>query len=148
VLSLYAMQQISPSNEDVKLDKRFEMLIDQFEREVAPYDKWSRVAAISSSAGVVTSIVLAMLLLPSGYTVYAAIGGILASIILTKLPILYADHKKHEISTHKYKPITGVCMCDLYQYRTHLRKMETATTSAERIRHNKLANYYKHQMGL
>ncbi len=142
------MQQISPSNDEVKLDKRLEMLIDQFEREVAPYDKWSRVAAISSSAGVVTSIVLAMLFLPSGYTVYAAIGGILATIILTKLPILYADHKKHEISTHKYKPVTGVCMCDLYQYRTHLRKMETATTSGERIRHNKLAKYYKRQMGL
>lgn len=142
------MQQISPSNDEVKLDKRLEMLIDQFEREVAPYDKWSRVAAISSSAGVVTSIVLAMLFLPSDYTVYAAIGGILATIILTKLPILYADHKKHEISTHKYKPVTGVCMCDLYQYRTHLRKMETATTSGERIRHNKLAKYYKHQMGL
>jgi hypothetical protein len=88
-----------------------------------------------------------MLLLPSAFTVYAAIGGILASIVLTKLPILYVDHKKHQISIHKYKPVTGVCMCDLYQYRTHLRKMETATTSAERIRHYKLANYYKHQMG-
>ena len=141
------MQQITSSKE-VKLDKRLEMLIDQFEREVAPYDKWSRIAAISSSAGVVTSIILSMLLLPSAYTMYAAIGGILASIVLTKLPIFYADHKKHEISTHKYKPITGVCMCDLYQYRTHMRKMETATTSAERIRHNKLANYYKRQMGL
>jgi hypothetical protein len=39
-------------------------------------------------------------------------------------------------------------MCDLYQYRTHLRRMEMATTTVERIRHNKLANYYKHQMGL
>jgi hypothetical protein len=136
------------SSREVKLDERLEMLIDQFEREVAPYDRWSRIAAISSSAAVVTSIVLSMLLLPPGYTVYAAIGGILASIVVTKLPILYADHKKHQISTHKYKPITGVCMCDLYQYRTHLRRMETATTSAERIRHNKLANYYRHQMGL
>jgi hypothetical protein len=141
------MQQTTSSNE-VKLDERLEMLIDQFEREVAPYDRLSRIAAISSSAAVVTSIVLSMLLLPPGYTVYAAVGGILASIVLTKLPILYADHKKHEISTHKYKPVTGVCMCDLYQYRTHLRRMETATTSAERIRHNKLANYYKRQMGL
>lgn len=141
------MQQITSSKE-VKLDKRLEMLIDQFEQEVAPYDKWSRIAAISSSAGVVTSILLSMLLLPSAYIMYAAIGGILASIVLTKLPIIYADHKKHEISANKYKPVTGVCMCDLYQYRTHLRKMETATTSAERIRHNKLANYYKRQMGL
>jgi hypothetical protein len=141
------MQQTTSSNE-VRLDERLEMLIDQFEREVAPYDRLSRIAAISSSAAVVTSIVLSMLLLPPGYIGYAAVGGILASIVLTKLPILYADHKKHEISTHKYKPVTGVCMCDLYQDRTHLRRMETATTSAERIRHNKLANYYKHQMGL
>ena len=141
------MPQITSSKE-VKLDKRLEMLIDQFEREIAPYDRWSRIAAISSSAAVVTSIVLSMLLLPSDYTLYAAVGGILASIVLTKLPILYADHKKHEISTHKYKPVTGVCMCDLYQYRTHLRRMEMATSTADRIRHNKLANYYKHQMGL
>jgi hypothetical protein len=141
------MQDITSSKE-VKLDTMLEMLIDQFEREVAPYDRWSRIAAISSSAAVVTSIVLSMLLLPSDYTLYAAVGGILASIILTKLPILYADHKKHEISTHKYKPVTGVCMCDLYQYRTHLRRMEIATTTADRIRHNKLANYYKQQMGL
>jgi hypothetical protein len=141
------MQPITSSKE-VKLDNRLEMLIDQFEREVAPYDRWSRIAAISSSAAVVTSIVLSMLLLPSEYTLYAAVGGILASIVLTKLPILYADHKKHEISTHKYKPVTGVCMCDLYQYRTHLRRMEMATTTADRIRHNKLANYYKHQMGI
>jgi hypothetical protein len=136
------------SSKEVKLDNRLEMLIDQFEREVAPYDRWSRIAAISSSAAVVTSIMLSMLLLPSDYTLYAAVGGILASIVLTKLPILYADHKKHEISTHKYKPVTGVCMCDLYQYRTHLRRMEMATTTADRIRHNKLANYYKHQMGI
>ena len=141
------MHQLTSSKE-VKLDKRLDMLIDQFEREVAPYDRWSRIAAVSSSAAVVTSIVLSMLLLPSGYTLYAAVGGILASIVLTKLPILYADHKKHEISTHKYKPVTGVCMCDLYQYRTHLRRMEVATSTADRIRHNKLANYYKHQMGL
>ena len=141
------MQPITYSKE-VKLDNRLEMLIDQFEREVAPYDRWSRIAAISSSAAVVTSIVLSMLLLPSDYTLYAAVGGILASIVLTKLPILYADYKKHEISTHKYKPVTGVCMCDLYQYRTHLRRMEMATTTADRIRHNKLANYYKHQMGI
>ena len=136
------------SSEDGKLDKRLEMLIDQFERDVAPYDRLSRIAAITTSAGVVTSIVLSMLILPSAYTLYVGVGGILASIVLTKLPILYADHKKHEISTHKYKPVTGVCMCDLYQYRTHLRKMEMAATTGERIRHNKLANYYKHQMGL
>ena len=139
--------QTTSSNE-VKLDKRLEMLIDQFEREVAPYDRWARIAAITTSPGIVMSIVLSILLLPSAYTVYTAVGGIIASIVLTKLPILYADHKKHEISRHKYKPVTGVCMCDLYQYRTHLHKMEMATTTVDRMRHHKLANYYKHQMGL
>ncbi|MDQ3947633.1 MAG: hypothetical protein M3218_00750, partial [Thermoproteota archaeon] len=127
MLSLYPMQ--TTSSEEGKLDKRLEMLIDQFEQEVAPYDRWSRISAITAPAGVVTSIVLSMLLLPSAYTFYVAIGGIIASIGLTKLPILYADHKKHEISRHKYKPVTGVCMCDLYQYRTHLRKMEMATNT-------------------
>lgn len=135
------------SLKEVKLDRGLEMLIDQFEREVAPYDRWSRIAAITTSAGVVISIVLSMLLLPSAYIMYAAIGGIIATIVLTKLPILYADYKKHEISRQKYKPVTGVCMCDLYQYRTHLHRMEMATSTVERIRHNKLANYYKHQMG-
>ena len=139
--------QTTSSNE-VKLDERLEMLIDQFEREVAPYDRWARIAAITTSPGIVMSIVLSILLLPSAYTVYTAVGGIIASIVLTKLPILYADHKKHEISRHKYKPVTGVCMCDLYQYRTHLHKMEMATTTVDRMRHHKLANYYKHQMGL
>jgi hypothetical protein len=139
--------QTTSSNE-VKLDKRLEMLIDQFEREVAPYDRWARIAAITTSPCIVMSIVLSILLLPSAYTVYTAVGGIIASIVLTKLPILYADHKKHEISRHKYKPVTGVCMCDLYQYRTHLHKMEIATTTVDRMRHHKLANYYKHQMGL
>lgn len=142
------MQIATSPLEENKLDEKFEMLIDQFEREVAPYDRWSRISMIATSAGVVSSIVFPLLLLEPAVALYATIAGIGASIGLTKLPILYADHKKHEISKEKYKPVTGVCMCDLYQYRTHLHKMQNANDNAERIRHSKLASYYKHQMGL
>jgi|SRR5688572_6732951 hypothetical protein len=142
------MQITSTSLEENKLDKKLEMLIDQFEREVAPYDRWSRISMIATSAGVVASIVLPLLLLEPAVAMYATIAGIAASIGLTKVPVLYADRKKHEISREKYKPVTGVCMCDLYQYRTHLNKMQSAGSNAERIRHSKLASYYKHQMGL
>lgn len=134
------------SLEENKLDERLEKLIDQFEREVAPLDRWSRLSVIATSAGVVASVVLPLLLIPE-MALYATIGGILASVGLTKLPILYADRKKHEISRLKYRPVTGVCMCDLYQFRTHTNKMQSAKTEGERIRHAKLASYYKHQMG-
>jgi hypothetical protein len=134
------------SLEENKLDARLEKLIDQFEREVAPLDRWSRLSVTATSAGVVASVVLPLLLIPE-MALYATIGGILASVGLTKLPILYADRKKHEISRTKYRPVTGVCMCDLYQFRTHTNKMQNAKTEGERIRHAKLASYYKHQMG-
>ena len=140
--------QLSSLEQEIKLDEKLEKLIDQFEQEVEPYDRWSRIAVIATSAGVVASIVLPMLLLQSPISLYATVAGIAASIGLTKLPILYADHKKHQISREKYKPVTGVCMCDLYQYRTHLRKMENSSDTGERIRHSKLASYYRHQMGL
>jgi hypothetical protein len=55
---------------------------------------------------------------------------------------------KHEVSRTKYKPVTGVCMCDLYQFRTHLNRADKAEDTAERMRHAKLASYYKHKMGL
>ena len=134
------------SLEENKLDERLEKLIDQFEREVAPLDRWSRLSVIATSAGVVASVVLPLLLIPET-ALYATIGGILVSVGLTKLPILYADRKKHEISRLKYRPVTGVCMCDLYQFRTHTNKMQNSRTEGERIRHAKLASYYKHQMG-
>ena len=140
--------QVSTLDVNEKLDPKLEMLIDQFEKEVEPYDKWARLSVVATSVGVVASVVLPMLLLSPATALYVTIGGILASIGLTRLPILYADRKKHEISRTKYKPVTGVCMCDLYQYRTHLSKMGAASDMGERIRHSKLANYYKHQMGL
>lgn len=73
-------------------------------------------------------------------------GGILVTIGLSKLPLLYVDHKKHEISRVKYRPMAGVCMCRS-QLRSHMRKKDKASTTGERIRHMKLVNYYKHQIG-
>ncbi|HXG06463.1 MAG TPA: hypothetical protein VNI77_03960 [Nitrososphaera sp.] len=137
-----------PHLEETKLDEKLEMLIDQFERDVAPYDRWSRISMVATSAGVVSSIVLPLLLLEPVVALYPTVAGIAASIALTKIPILYADRKKHQISREKYKPVTGICMCDLYQYRTHLHKIRTARSTAERIRHSKLASYYRRQMGL
>jgi hypothetical protein len=140
--------QVTELDVNSKLDPKLEMLIEQFEKEVAPLDHWARISVIATSAGVIASVVLPLLLLSPAISMYATIGGILASVGLTRLPILYADRKKHEISRTKYRPVTGVCMCDLYQFRTHLNKMQQASDMGERMRHSKLANYYKHQMGV
>jgi hypothetical protein len=140
--------QVTSLDVNTKLDNKLEMLIDQFEKEVAPLDRWARLSVIATSVGVVASVVLPLMLLSPAVALYATVGGILASIGLTRIPILYANYKKHQISRTKYRPVTGVCMCDLYQYRTHLNKMQGASDMGERMRHSKLANYYKHQMGL
>lgn len=136
-----------------KLDERLDGLLDKFEREVEPYDRSAGISMFATPVGVVISIFLPLLLHFSGSfaisesVLYWIIGGILATIGLTKLPLLYVDHKKHEISRVKYRPIAGVCMCDLSQLRSHMTKMEKARTTGERIRHTKLVNYYKHQIG-
>jgi hypothetical protein len=85
-------------------------------------------------------------MVPTGI-IYWIVGGMLATIGLTKLPIFYADHKKHEISKTKYKPVAGVCMCDLSQLRSHMKKMEEAQTTGERIMHARLVKYYRQQIG-
>jgi hypothetical protein len=137
-----------------KLDKRLDGLLDQFEREIEPYDRWAGISMFATPVGVVISIFMPLMLqlsepsiAISESVVYWIVGGILATIGLTKLPILYIDHKKHEISKVKYRPIAGVCMCDLSQLRSHMRKMDKASTTGGRIRHTKLVNYYKHQIG-
>jgi hypothetical protein len=132
-------------------------LLDQFEREVEPLDRLYGLPMFATPAGIMLSIFL-----PLGYlqfiagvdpfasietALYWIVGGILATIGLTKLPIFYVDRKKHKISRTKYKPITGVCMCDLSQLRGHMRKMEKAKVTGERMRHAKLVKYYKEQIG-
>lgn len=149
---------LSVEKEKAQLEEKYEKLIDQFEEETSQYDRMSRVAAIATFGGVLFSILFPLLYLTataedpfrafvSGPLLYVVIGGVLASKVAPKLVIMYANHKKHEVSRLKYRPVTGVCMCDLYQYRTHLRKMDKSETTGERMRHAKLAAYYKHQMG-
>ncbi|MGI0028940.1 MAG: hypothetical protein ACREAQ_04410 [Nitrososphaera sp.] len=133
-----------------KLDRKLEDLLDKFEREVAPYDRFSGLAMFATPVGVVISIFVPLMLSPviSDSILYSIVGGILATVGLTKLPIFYVDRKKHEISRTKYRPIAGVCMCDLSNLRSHMTKMEKARNTGERIRHAKLVGYYKRQMGL
>lgn len=136
-----------------KLDAKLEGLLDQFEREVEPYDRWAGISMFTTPVGVVISIFVPLLLNFSGSfaisesVLYWIVGGIVATIGLTKLPLLYVDHKKHEISRVKYKPIAGVCMCDLSQLRSHMKKMEKAKGTGERMMHAKLVKYYKQQIG-
>jgi hypothetical protein len=136
-----------------KLDTKLQGLLDQFEREVEPYDRWAGISMFATPVGVVISIFVPLLLNFSGSfaisesVLYWIVGGIVATIGLTKLPLLYVDHKKHEISRVKYKPITGVCMCDLSQLSSHMKKMEKAKATGERMRHAKLVKYYKQQIG-
>jgi hypothetical protein len=136
-----------------KLDTKLQRLLDQFEREVEPYDRWAGIAMFATPVGVVISIFVPLLLsfsgsfAISGSVLYWIVGGIVATIGLTKLPLFYVDHKKHEISRVKYKPITGVCMCDLSQLSSHMKKMEKAKATGERMRHAKLVKYYKQQIG-
>ena len=144
---------------DNKLNKRLEALLDQFEREVKSYDKWSCISMTATPVGIIISIFLPMLFIQyvsqgslyvsisSGPILYWIISGILATVVITKLPLFYVDYKKHEISRTKYKPIAGVCMCDLSQLRSHMIRMEKSKTIGERIRHARLINYYKHQIG-
>jgi uncharacterized membrane protein (DUF106 family) len=151
--------ELSSLKEDAKLDEKLEGLLDQFEREVEPYDRLSGLSMFATPVGVVLSIFLPLAYLQfaahvnpfvsitASGALYWIIGGIMATIGLTKLPIFYVDRKKHEISRTKYKPITGVCMCDLSQLRSQMTKMEKSKAVGERMRHAKLVKYYRQQIG-
>lgn len=135
-----------------KLDKKLDTLLNQFEREVEPYDRWAGISMFTTPVGVIASIFVPLILtLPSleitGSALWWIVGGIVATIGLSRIPLLYVDHKKHEISRMKYRPLAGVCMCDLSNLRSHMRKADKAHTTGDRIRHTKLVNYYKHQIG-
>jgi hypothetical protein len=144
---------------ETKLNDKLEKLLNQFEREVEPYDRFSAFSMFFTPVGIILSIFLPVVYLQfvagvnpfvsmvSTGIIYWTVGGIVATVALTKLPIIYADHKKHEISRTKYKPIAGVCMCDLSQLRSHMKKMEKAKVTGERMKHAKLVKYYKQQIG-
>jgi len=142
-----------------KIDSRLETLLDRFEKEVEPYDRLLSILAILTPVGVILSILIPIpiisyishgnvfsVLMSEGILIWI-VGAIFAITGITKVGMLLVDHRKHVISISKYKPLTGVCMCDLSQLRSHLRRMEKAKTVGERLRHMKLANYYQEQIG-
>lgn len=154
------IEEDQKENEDYKkLNKRLEALLDQFENEVKSYDKWSSISMLAAPVGIIISIFLPILFIQymshgnlyvsinSSPALYLVFSGIVATVVITKLAIFYVDYKKHEVSRTKYRPIAGVCMCDLSQLRTHMIKIEKSKTAGERMRHVRLMNYYKHQMG-
>src|ERR671933_2559978 len=146
--------------ENDRLDTRLETLLDQFESEVERYDKWSTISMVITPVGVILSILFPILFiqyspqgnsplhlsLSSGSILFWIISGILTTVAITKLPLFYIDCKKHKISSTKYRPMTGICMCDLSQLRFHMIRMEKSKTTGERIRHARMINYYKHQI--
>jgi len=142
-----------------KIDSRLETLLDRFEKEVEPYDRLLSILAILTPVGVILSILIPIpiisyishgnvfsVLMSEGILIWI-VGAIFAITGITKVGMLLVDHRKHVISISKYKPLTGVCMCDLSQLRSHLRRMEKAKTVGERLRHMKLAYYYQEQIG-
>ncbi|MEM2759296.1 MAG: hypothetical protein QXU32_01265 [Nitrososphaerales archaeon] len=143
-----------------KLDHDLEYLLDRFEAEVKPYDKLAALGLIVTPLAIVLIIVFGWLLAPSlphdalrsfvaTERVYWVIGGILAIVGATKLPILYAEHRKHQISNKKYKPLSGgKCMCDLSQLRYHMKRLDRSVHEGERIRHMRMINYYKQRLGI
>lgn len=144
-----------------KLEENLEHLLDSFEKEVKPYDKLASLGLIVTPIAVVLTIVFGWLLAPSlpqdavlrsfvaTDRIYWVIGGILAIVAGTKLPILFAEHKKHQISKMKYKPLSGGrCMCDLSQLRYHMERLEKASHEGERIRHMRFINYYKQRLNI
>ena len=71
----------------------------------------------------------------------------MATLVVTKVAIHFFDYWKHQISKLKYKPLTGVCMCDISQLRSHLGKMEKTNFPAERLKHKRLVDYYRELIG-
>ncbi|HEY6164865.1 MAG TPA: hypothetical protein VIW25_08135, partial [Nitrososphaeraceae archaeon] len=88
--------QYTPLGESAnKLDKRLEGLLDQFEHEVEPYDRWSSISMIATPVGIVFSIFLPLLFIKyilqsnsfdsivSGSSMYWVVAGILISAVVT-----------------------------------------------------------------
>jgi hypothetical protein len=150
---------MSPMQTEDKIDSRLETLLDRFEKEVEPYDRLLSILVLLTPVGVILSILIPIpiisyssngnvfsVLVSEGILIWI-VGAIFAVTVITKVGMLLVDHRKHVISRSKYKPLTGVCMCDLSQLRSHLRRIEKAKTVGERLRHIKLANYYQEQIG-
>ncbi len=133
-----------------KIEPKLEELLSKFEHDAEPYD---RLAAYSLLLIPIGAIAIALMLfltgpITIGWKIHLAIASIMALPFATYAVSLYADRKKHEISNMKYKPVTGICMCDLSQLRYHMIRFEKADNYAEKARHARMMEYYAERIGL
>lgn len=134
----------------VKLDPRLESLLERFEGEAEPYDRLASYALLIIPIGAVLVALMLLLSGPivAGLKLYSAIALIMGLPFITYAVSLYADRKKHEISDTRYKPVTGICMCDLSQLRYHITRFEKSDNYAEKARHARMIEYYERRIGL
>jgi hypothetical protein len=150
VIRIISMSLLSETRNSVRMDPRLEYLLERFEHEAEPYDKLAAYALLLIPVG---AVMIALMLLLSGPIVaglklYSAIAMVMGLPFIAYAISLYADKKKHEISNTRYKPITGICMCDLSQLRYHIIRFEKSDNYAEKARHARMIEYYKSKIGL
>lgn len=93
-----------------KIDSRLEMLLNLFEKEVEPYDRMSSLFVLLTLVGVILSTLTPVPImlyvfhvnpfaaLVSGGIHFWIIGGIVTTLVVTRIAILFFDHRKHQIS--------------------------------------------------
>lgn len=133
-----------------RMEPRLEELLSRFEQEAEPYD---RLAAYSLLLIPIGAVLVALMLLLTGpitigWKVYTAMASIIALPFASYAISLYAERKKHNISETRYRPVTGICMCDLSQLRYHMIRFEKADNYAEKARHARMMDYYAERIGL
>ncbi|MFN4336520.1 MAG: hypothetical protein ACK4FV_02925 [Candidatus Nitrosocaldus sp.] len=144
------MSLLVESKSRYRMEPRLEELLSKFEHDAEPYD---RLAVYSLLLIPIGAVLIALMLLLTGpitigWKVYLAIASIMALPFASYAISLYADRKKHEISNSKYKPVTGICMCDLSQLRYHMIRFEKSDNYAEKARHARMMEYYAERIGL
>src|SRR6476619_3352709 len=93
-----------------KLDSRLEMLLNLFEKEVKPYDRLSSIFFLLTPVGVIFSTLSPIPIMlyifrinpfaamVSGGIIFWIIGGIVVTLVMTRVAILFFDYLKHQIS--------------------------------------------------
>ena len=133
-----------------EMDARLISLLERFEYETEPYDRIASYALLIIPVGAVLIALLLMLSGPivTGLKLYSAITSIMSLPFITYAISIYAERKKHEISEKRYKPVTGICMCDLSQLRYHMIRFKKSDNYTEKARHARMIEYYERKIGL
>ncbi|MCS7140870.1 MAG: hypothetical protein NZ888_01625 [Candidatus Nitrosocaldus sp.] len=140
----------SSSRSRYRMDPRLEELLSRFEHDAEPYDRLAAYSLLLIPIGAVAVALMLLLTGPVtiGWKVYLAVASMIALPFVTYTISIYAERKKHEISESRYRPVTGMCMCDLSQLRYHMIRFEKADNYAEKARHARMMEYYAERIGL